>query len=139
MMKAKKEQAIVALIKHGSVAAAAEACEIGERTLYRWLNEAEFLTAYRAARADLVEAALAELQGDSKAAVDTLRQLLNSTKETIQLRAAQTIIEHALRAVELASYEQRLTEIEAALGHWLDTAARSKLRKPSKRSHASTT
>ena len=93
----KQEQAIAALLSEATVGAAAEKVGLNEVTLYRWLKLPDFLTAYRRARLEVVEKAVAQLQHSSWAASTTLLKLLGSGSDSVRLRAAQTILEQARR------------------------------------------
>ena len=68
----KQEGAIVALLNEQSVARAATAARVGERTLYRWLREPAFSRAYRQARRDAFGQAIALTQRYAPLAVNTL-------------------------------------------------------------------
>ena len=50
-----QEAAIAALLTQPSIAKAAEAAGVPERTLYRWLKDDKFRAAYRAVRDQLIE------------------------------------------------------------------------------------
>jgi hypothetical protein len=62
MLGCKKEEAILALLTNRTVEDAARACNKRARTLYRWLSEPEFKTAYREARRSAFSQSLARLQ-----------------------------------------------------------------------------
>jgi hypothetical protein len=81
----KQEQAIAVLL-------------IGEKTLRRWLAEPAFTTAYRSARQQLVESALAMLQQSTEAAVQTLERKLRAKKPGDQIRAG--LVDSGLEMVE---------------------------------------
>jgi hypothetical protein len=108
----KQEQAIAALLSEATVASAAEKAGVGEVTLYRWLKLPDFLAAYRGARREVVEKAVAQLQQGSWAASTTLMRLLGSDSDAVRLRAAQTILEHANKGLELIDFEERLEALE---------------------------
>ena len=61
----KQEQAIAALLSEATVGTAAEKAGVGEVTLYRWLKLPDFLGAYREARREVVEKAVAQMQQSS--------------------------------------------------------------------------
>jgi transposase-like protein len=65
----KKEEAIAALLTQRNVEEAARTAGIGTQTLYRWMKEPEFQTAYREAKRAAFGQALARLQQGSSAAV----------------------------------------------------------------------
>ena len=108
----KQEQVIAALLSEQTVASAAEKAGVGEVTLYRWLKLPEFVAAYREARRDVVEKAVAQLQQSSWAASTTLVRLLGSASDSVRLRAAQAILDQANKGIELIDFEERLAALE---------------------------
>ncbi|OLE54574.1 MAG: hypothetical protein AUG51_07775 [Acidobacteria bacterium 13_1_20CM_3_53_8] len=111
----KQEAAIVALITHGTVREAARACSIGETTLFRWLQQPAFAARYRAARRQVVEAAIGRLQRLAVRAVDTLERNLNCENPTAEIRSAQLILGQGVKGVELMDTQERLERLEALL------------------------
>ncbi len=71
-LDASRQKALAALLARDTVAAAAGEAGLSEATLYRYLKEAGFKSALRAARRQAVEHAVAQLQGRCAAAVKTL-------------------------------------------------------------------
>src|SRR5688572_2498466 len=112
----KQDLAIGALLSEQTLASAAESIGVSEVTLRRWLKLPEFLAAYRAARREVVEKAVAQLQQSSWAASTTLLKLLGAQSEGVRLRAAVAILEHANKGLELIDFEERLEALEAASG-----------------------
>ena len=108
----KQEQAIAALLTESTVASAAEKAGVGEVTLYRWLKVQEFASAYREARREVVEKAIAQMQQSSWAAATTLIRLLASGSDAVRLRAAQAILDQANKGIEQLDFEERLTALE---------------------------
>src|SRR4051794_27489391 len=113
-ISAKQEKAIAALMASATIAAAAKAADVEDRTIYRWLADADFDAAYRAARREAVQVATGRLQQASGAAVATLCQLLVNGTPTIKLSAAKTILEMAIKSVELEDLAARLEALEKA-------------------------
>ena len=108
----KQERAIAALLSEATVASAAEKAGVGEVTLYRWLKVPEFVAAYREARREVVEKAIAQMQQSSWAAATTLIRLLASGSDAVRLRAAQAILDQANKGIEQLDFEERLTALE---------------------------
>ena len=73
----KKEEAIVTLLSSRSVEDAGRACNTPARTLYRWMGEADFDAAYRAARRRAFGQATARLQQSTGVAVSVLVKVAN--------------------------------------------------------------
>src|SRR5262245_53970543 len=97
----RQEALLVALLAEPTHQAAAARAQVSEATLRRWLRLPAFQAAYRRARRDLVEAALARLQQSAQKAVDTLERNLNCGHPGCEIRAALGILEKAVYAVEL--------------------------------------
>jgi hypothetical protein len=108
----KRELAIAALLTEPTVEAAALKAGVGYRTLKSWLKDREFLASYRRARSAVVEGALGRLQQVTGEAVDTLRRNLTCGRPGDEIKAAVAVLDHAIKAVELADLEARLTALE---------------------------
>jgi hypothetical protein len=107
----KQEAAIADLLGAPTVTAAAAQVGVGERTIRRWLREPSFAAAYRVARRQSVELALARLQQAAGEAVDTLRANLKAEKAADQNRAAVAILEHCLRYSEAADLAAEVEDL----------------------------
>jgi phage antirepressor YoqD-like protein len=69
----KQEEAVAALLTQRNIDEAAKSIGIAPNTLLKWMEQPEFLTAYRVARRDAYRQAIARLQqGTSAAAATTL-------------------------------------------------------------------
>ncbi len=112
----KKEDAIVALVSQRTIEDAARACDIPARTLYRWLKEPEFDVAYRAARRQGYGQSISRLQQGSTAAATTLLKVMvdPATPPATRVRAAEAVLSHAAKAIEIEDIDARLRELEAA-------------------------
>jgi len=112
----KKEEAIVALLSHPNIEAAARAIGIGTTTLTRWLQLPEFDLAYRKARRDAFGQSVARLQQASGAAVSTLLKVMvdANTPASTKVRAADSVLNHSAKAIELEDIEVRLAALERA-------------------------
>jgi hypothetical protein len=108
----KQEAAVAALLTQPTHALAAAAAGIAESTLTRWLHRPDFLIAYRAARREVVEHAVARLQQAGGQAVETLRASLAAERPADQIRAACAVINYALRGLEVADLVERVAELE---------------------------
>jgi|SRR5439155_22318743 len=112
--KARKgDQAVAALLEQPTIAAAASAVSIGEKTLRRWLAEPDFQADYRAAREQAVRMAVGHLQGLLSTATETLRRAMTCGSPTTEVRAAVAVIEHSIRAAEVLDLTARLAALEA--------------------------
>jgi hypothetical protein len=80
------------------------------------MNEREFSAAYRAARRAAFSQAIARLQQASSAAATTLLKIMldmNAPAST-RVRAADSVLDHAKRAIEIEDIEARVSELERA-------------------------
>ena len=112
----KKEDAIIALLSHRSIEEAAKACNTPARTLYRWLTEDDFDAAYRAARRKAFGQSIARLQQGAAAAATTLLKVMiePGTPPSTRVRAAESVLAHAAKAIEIEDIDARLSELERA-------------------------
>ena len=99
----KKEEAIAALLSQRNVEEAARAIGINPNTLLRWLKLPEFQTAYREARRLAFGQAIARLQHATSAAATTLLKTMvdPATPASVRVRAADSIFNHAAKAIEI--------------------------------------
>ncbi len=110
----KQEQAVAALLSQRSVEDAARVAGIGASTLIRWLKLPEFQSAYREARRAAFGQAVARLQQASGAAVAGLLRVLvdPATPASSRVRAADCILNHAAKSIEIEDIEARVAELE---------------------------
>ena len=113
----KKEDAIAALLSQRNLEEAARTAGVGTRTLLRWLKEPEFDKAYRDARRDSFRQAVARLQQASGAAVSTLLKIMVDTTapHSTRVRAADSVLDHAAKAIEIEDVDLRVSELERAM------------------------
>jgi len=111
------DQVIAALLSQRGIEDAARACSVGTRTLIRWLKLPEFSAAYRDARRAAVSQSVARLQQATGAAVSTLLKVMvdPNTPASTKVRAADSVLDHSAKAIEIEDLEVRLTELERAV------------------------
>ena len=112
----KQEEAIAALLTKRNIEEAAQATGISPRTLMRWLNNPEFQKAYREGRRQAFGQAIARLQQATSAAAATLMKIMvdPSAPASVRVRAADSIFDHAAKAIEIEDIEARVSELERA-------------------------
>jgi DNA-binding MurR/RpiR family transcriptional regulator len=110
----KQEAALLALLDNNTIEAAYKAAGISKATMWRFMQDANFQARYRAARRQLVETAIAQLQSDCTIAVRVLREVAEDTEAPASSRvaAAKTIIEQSVAAIELTDLQERLERLE---------------------------
>jgi hypothetical protein len=109
-----QHKAVSALLTEPSVRKAAEAAGVQERRLYRWLKEPDFADAYRTARREATQQAIARLQQASGAAVSVLLTIMarDTTAPPVRLAAASKVLDLAIKSVELEDLQARLEALE---------------------------
>ena len=112
----KKEEAIIALLTQRNIEEAAKSIGVAPNTLLRWMKEPEFDKAYRGARRAAFGQSIAKLHQMSGAAVSTLGKVMvdPTTPPSTKVRAAEAIITHGAKAIEMEDIEARVSELERA-------------------------
>ncbi len=110
----KQERALVALLACAETKQAASDAGVNEATLWRWLQQPAFQSKYRAARRQLVETAIAQLQSDCTTAARVLREVAEDKEAPASSRvaAARTIIEQSVGAIQLIDLQERIEHLE---------------------------
>jgi len=116
-LKPKQEAAILELLSNRTVEDAARAVKISPRTLYRWLEQPEFVAAYRKARLAAFGQATARLQQACGAAASILMKVMvdPATPASTKVRAAEAVLERATRGIELEDVLARVDVLEQKL------------------------
>ena len=112
----KKEEAIAALLTQRNVDEAARSVGIDAKTLLRWMKLPEFQAAYREARRAAFGQSIARLQQATSAAASTLLKIMvdATAPPSCRLRAADSVLSHAAKAIEIEDIEARVSELERA-------------------------
>ena len=110
----RQARAISALLIHPSMSKAAAAAEVGEVTLWRWLRLPCFKEQYQFARRQAVSQAVGHLQGACSVAVLALTDISQDVNcpASARVSAAKSILELALKGVELEDLAVRVEELE---------------------------
>ena len=114
----KQRKAVEALLTTGEVAAAAQAAGVSRDTLYRWLKQAAFVAAVRAAEARALDELSRVLVRLGSTAATTLEQAMSgpSAPWATRVRAADAALGRLLQLRELATLEARVAALEEAAG-----------------------
>jgi hypothetical protein len=115
MKIANSEKALTALLESATITEAAKRCGLNEKTLRRYLDDAEFQKEFRAARRVVFEQNIVRLQSLHAGAVDTLERNLNCENPSVEVRAAQIIIEGNRKDFETLDILERLEKMEDAI------------------------
>jgi transposase-like protein len=115
--KRKLEEAVAAMLTQRNVEEAARSVGVSTATLMRWQKEPEFQQAYRAARRAAHGQSIARLQqGTSAAATTLLKTMIDpSTPASVKVRAADSVLNHSAKAIEIEDIEVRVAELERSL------------------------
>lgn len=108
----KLARAAVLLAGGLSLRQTAKRVKVGERTLYRWSRDPNFAAEVAQLRAAMLRRGAGQLARLIGRAVKTLKELLESDDERIQLGAASRVLEQATRIIEMAELERRLQALE---------------------------
>lgn len=111
----KQEAAIAALLACPTIRAAAAAISVNEGTIRGWLKLPAFPLAYREARRQVVEVAIARVQQLTGKATEALDAALESADPKTRVRAAALVLGHAVKGVDTADVLARLEEMERQL------------------------
>ncbi|MFP4477721.1 MAG: hypothetical protein ACLFOY_19345 [Desulfatibacillaceae bacterium] len=116
-LTARQDKAVRALLTAPSIRDAATVAGVGERTLWRWLQEEDFQAAYREARNLALRAAIGRVQSLLAEALGTLGAVMADVEAPASARvsAAKTVLDVGLRAHEQESLEARIQALETAL------------------------
>jgi hypothetical protein len=116
MRSKRQDEFIVALLEHPTLDKAAAALGISDVTLWRCLKKPEFAEAFRKARREAFSQSIARLQHASNAAVGTLLRVMTDREAPAasRVRAADVVLQTALRGMEIEDIDVRVTELEKA-------------------------
>jgi hypothetical protein len=113
----RQERAIIALLNEPTVRKAAEAAEVAESTMHRWLDEPAFAAAYRGAQRKVFAQAVSLCQKYSGLAVQCLAKIINdaTAPHSAKVQASQAMLKFGRESIELDDVQARLVQIEANL------------------------
>jgi hypothetical protein len=107
-----REKVLVALLETPSIRDAAKSSGVSEATIYNFLRDSEFKTAYRNARRQTVETAIAQMQNAASEAVERLKELQYCENPAVAARCAQIIFENSIKGMETLDILERLEVLE---------------------------
>jgi hypothetical protein len=112
----KQFKGVAALLSSKTIADAALKAQVSERTLFTWLEDADFRAEVRKAEMQTVENATRRLLNGQNLALDTLEDLTTKARgESVRRLAAESWLNLSMRYNEMRDVESRLTELEKAV------------------------
>lgn len=111
-LRRSKEYALSVLATTTNYSEAARIIGCGHQQIYEWLKDQEFKEALDKLRSKLVEDAISKMKAHTTKAVDTLALLMDDESAQIRRGAANDILTHVGRFMELKEIEVRLNELE---------------------------
>jgi hypothetical protein len=115
MKTANKEKVLSALLESATISDAAIKCRLNEKTVRRYLADAEFQTEFRAARRVVFEQNIVRLQSLHAGAIDALERNLTCEIPACEIRAAAIVIEGSRKDFETLDILSRLELLENAV------------------------
>ena len=116
----KKARALEALLDGANVQTAAALAGVNRKTLARWLSyDPDFWKTYQQHSQASLQLAARRLTNKLDGAVELLGDVMedNEAPAGVRLRAAQLVVDGALRLLESADFAERLAALEARLEH----------------------
>ncbi|MCK6477372.1 MAG: transposase family protein [Phycisphaerales bacterium] len=112
-----QEQAIVALLTEPTFKKAAAVVGVAEKTIHRWLEDPVFGAAYRKARRQAFNQAIAATQRYVPVAIQALTKITvdESAPHSARVSAASAILKFSRDSIELDDLAERIGHLEAQL------------------------
>lgn len=116
MVRIEDEKILAALLAAGSIRRAAKTANVSESTIRNRLKDDAFRKLYEEQKAGILSEACDALCARLTAAVDALSDVICDKKNpaTARISAADSVLRHGLRYVEIANVIHRLDALEAA-------------------------
>lgn len=110
----RQHRTILALLENPTVQSAAASAGTSSASVYRWLADDTFKTAFREAKLEIVRHAMARLQRASGQAVDTITSLMTDldAPPSVRLGAGKVILEMTHKFVEFENLSVRVDALE---------------------------
>ena len=113
----KKSKAITALFEYRTDGEAAESIEIGQSTLFRWMEDHNFQRHYLQTKRKVIDQAVTKLQNMCGGAVEVLRQIMidEVNTPTSRIACARPILILKFKGFQLEEFSTRIDALEKAL------------------------
>ncbi len=124
-LSSKQEQAIIALLNEHTIGKAAKVAGVNERTLYRWMRQPDFSSAFRQARRDAFSQAIALTQRYAPLAVNCLAKIMADpdAPASSKVAAATALLRFGKEGIELEDLAARVEALEQSAEQPLAKAA----------------
>ena len=115
-LTSRQEAAIGALLNQPTIAKAAEACGVNEKTIRRWFEQPAFSRAYRRARRESFSHAMSLSQRFAPSAIQSLAKILAdaAAPHSAKVSAAATLLKFGRESIELDELAGRVEDLERA-------------------------
>lgn len=113
----RQQQALPIFASNLTIEEACERAGISRNTFYEWLKEPQFKSELEKLRNEIVNEAVNHLKITSTKAAKTLGDLLErDDSPAVQRAAANDVLGHVMKFMELKELEDRLADIERHIG-----------------------
>lgn len=115
-MKVTDEKMLSALLAEGSIRSAAKSLRCSESTVRKRLENADFRQRYEALKSEILCEVCDKIQSRLITATDTLTSVMENQDNpaTVRVSAADSLLRHGLRYIEIANIERRIIALEKA-------------------------
>lgn len=114
-MDRSKELALPVLARESNLTKAAKELGIDRDQIYKWLRDEEYRKEVDNLRTALVDVAIGSLKASVSRATAVMVDLLEDENPQIRLKAANDILGHVSKFIELRNFDDRLKELEEAV------------------------
>jgi len=111
-LTARQTRVIPYLLDASSIEEGCKRARVSKVTVYAWLKHENFRQELKRQRDEMIERALNSLKANIAKATETLVKHLDSKRENISIRAAESIITFAQKAIEFENLEKRIGALE---------------------------
>jgi hypothetical protein len=112
MSQTKKALALEVLSSGLSVEKASEMAHVSRQCIYNWLSQESFKAELRKRQRILFQSLSKRLMSITEKALQVLDDCLSSRTEAVRLRASGIALSSLKNVMELADFEERLSELE---------------------------
>ena len=111
-MERSKELALPVLARESNLTKASKEIGVDREQIYNWLRDEEYRKQVDDLRTALVDEAISGLKSNVSKATGVLVSLMEDENPQIRLKAANDVINHVAKFIEMRDIEGRLKEME---------------------------